>query len=290
MTMVLERLRGKVSFEEQGRDFKSAIAFLCGYHPRCGALSSLCKLPRICAERAVGMLGLIPTSLAWVVYLDENNEKCLVHYKNLHTQLTQYSSPFFVCDTAPIIATDVFMTDFSCTSLNPIHIVFVGDPFVGKTAILYSYAYNAFPMDYVQTTFDSFSVNVMIDGIRFHLSISDTSGLKEVDEFRVNRYKCADCVAICYNCLDIETLENCYDFWFKEIKEHCPNVPRLLVGMKKDMLCTTDASHKYVHGAPVEEMTRKLGCRFATTCSARTQEGILYTFQQLTRVARGKIP
>jgi Ras-related C3 botulinum toxin substrate 1 len=119
--------------------------------------------------------------------------------------------------------------------MNYIKCVVVGDGAVGKTCLLVSYTTNAFPADYVPTVYDNYWATLMVEGQRFHLLLWDTAGQEEYKKFRPFTYPQTDVFIVCFSLVSPTSLENVQNMWIPELKQHCPNTPYILVGMKSDL-------------------------------------------------------
>ena len=116
-----------------------------------------------------------------------------------------------------------------------------GDGGVGKTCLLITATTNEYPVDYIPTVFDNYSIAVVVDKRPINFSPFDTAGGEDYDRLRPLSYPGTDVLIICFSITSIRSFENVKAKWYPEIKRHCPNVPILLVGTKIDLREDTTA-------------------------------------------------
>lgn len=80
--------------------------------------------------------------------------------------------------------------------------------------------------------------------------------------------------------------------WVEEARSRCPNVPIILVGLKKDLRDDPEEkeemrkkSLQFVQSSYAESIARQVGAKKYLECSALTGEGVDDVFEAATRAA-----
>ena len=170
--------------------------------------------------------------------------------------------------------------------------VVVGDGAVGKTCLLISYTTNAFPGEYIPTVFDNYSANVMVEDQAINLQLWDTAGQEDYKKLRPLSYPQTDVFILCFSLVSPTSLENVKNMWVPEVKEHCPDTPYILVGMKSDLRdeFAQNADELRANGMePIprekgEQMMRDINAKNYVECSALKQYNLKEVFETAIKV------
>ncbi|KAG5837534.1 rho-related GTP-binding protein RhoG-like [Anguilla anguilla] len=174
--------------------------------------------------------------------------------------------------------------------MQSIKCVVVGDGAVGKTCLLISYTTNAFPKEYIPTVFDNYSAQVTVDTRTVSLNLWDTAGQEEYDRLRTLSYPQTNVFVICFSIASPPSYENVKHKWHPEVTHHCPSVPILLVGTKKDLRADPEVLKKLKEQNQTT-ITQQQGAALARQihaikyleCSALNQDGIKEVFSEAVK-------
>lgn len=164
-----------------------------------------------------------------------------------------------------------------------IKLVAVGDGAVGKTCLLMSYAYNKFPVDYVPTVFDNYSIDLLLDGRQVRLGLWDTAGQEDYDLLRPLSYQTTDIFLVCFSLVRRGSLSNVELKWIPELRYHSKKVPILLVGLQKDLRDEDKTGQESVPYQYAKTVAAKVGAVAYLECSAKTMEGVHNVFNEAMR-------
>lgn len=122
--------------------------------------------------------------------------------------------------------------------------------------------------------------------------IFDTSGQDEYDKLRPLFYKDSNVIIMCYSIDMPDSLSNIFDKWWPEIRYYVPQIPVILVGIKKDLRndpitsrrlkLTNQRSLKYEDGQLV---SKRLRVAYFFECSCKTNENIQEIFQAAAKLS-----
>lgn len=176
--------------------------------------------------------------------------------------------------------------------MDTIKITVVGDGAVGKTCLLVTYTTNRFPEDYVPTVYENYAGMINIDDRTVRLELWDTAGQEDYKKLRPLSYPQTDVFIILFSLVSPTSLENAENMWLPEIKEHCPGIPYILVGVKsseRDEYYLHESENKSKGLSPVtyEEgmaMKTKIGAQDYIECDIFKQYHLKEVFESAIKV------
>ena len=96
---------------------------------------------------------------------------------------------------------------------------------------------------------------------------------------------------MCFAIDSPDSLKNIEQKWAPEIKQHCPGVPFILIGNKKDLRNDSEKTgmkikQEHVRTEQGQNVAANIGAQIYLECSAKTKEGVNYVFEKATRFTR----
>lgn len=171
-------------------------------------------------------------------------------------------------------------------------LVIIGDGACGKTSLLSVFTLGYFPTHYVPTVFENYVTDCRVDGKNVQLALWDTAGQEDYERLRPLAYSKAHVIIVGFSIDSPDSLENVRNKWVEEAQERCPNVPIILVGLKKDLRDDPVAieemrkrSQNFITTRQAAETAQSIGARKFLECSSLTGEGVDDVFEAATRAA-----
>jgi len=146
-------------------------------------------------------------------------------------------------------------------------------------------------MEYNPTVFDSYNVNVMVDGRTVGLTIWDTAGQDDYNALRPLSYPQTNVFILCYSVTNQESLDHVAGYrrygegWEVELKHHCPGVPIILAGLKADLLDDAQSQSKIVPFTKALEVGFQIGAVKTMEVSSLTGRNVKILFDEAIRAA-----
>src|ERR1700759_3052349 len=87
----------------------------------------------------------------------------------------------------------------------------------------------------VPTVFENYVTDCRVDGKSVQLALWDTAGQEDYERLRPLAYSRAHIILIGFSVDSPDSLGKVRHKWVEEARERCPEVPVILVGLKKDL-------------------------------------------------------
>ena len=172
--------------------------------------------------------------------------------------------------------------------------VVLGDNESKKTQFLISFTTNSAPDTFIPTCFDTYSANVMAEGLPpVNIQLWDTASQEDYKKLRPMSYPRTQVFLLCFSLVRPKTLENIEKVWFKEVQEYCPDIPIILAGLQSDLRDDFESKAGELRAQQMEpipykkgeEMAKTINARAYFECSALTGKNMVELFETTVRYA-----
>ncbi|MHA1379857.1 MAG: Rab family GTPase [Candidatus Helarchaeota archaeon] len=160
--------------------------------------------------------------------------------------------------------------------------VIIGDGGVGKTSLIIRHVDKKFEKEYKPTLgFDISLKTVSLDeeNASAELLIWDIGGQAIFKEIRESYLEGSHCCFLVFDLTRKETFNNIKN-WTVELTRYAGDIPRILIGNKKDL-----ENERQVSKENIEEKARAIGALDYFETSAKTGEGVDEAFTKLTQAS-----
>ena len=175
-------------------------------------------------------------------------------------------------------------------------ILIVGDSLSGKTCLYTVFAKDKFPEENVPKYFESYVVDIEVDGLQVELALWDTYGTGsrnyETTRDMSYTYPDTDIILMCFSIGSPDSLNNLLKRWLPEVNHFCPYIPVILVGNKKDLRNDPNTIKELakMKQEPVKledgkNTAEKIDAFAYIECSAKSKEGVKEVFDTAARIA-----
>eukprot|EP00455_Lapot_gusevi_P034823 TRINITY_DN3852_c0_g1_i5.p2 TRINITY_DN3852_c0_g1~~TRINITY_DN3852_c0_g1_i5.p2 ORF type:complete len:191 (-),score=16.10 TRINITY_DN3852_c0_g1_i5:459-1031(-) len=163
-----------------------------------------------------------------------------------------------------------------------------GDGAIGKTSLLITYSTGEFPVDYIPTVFDNYSVQRNIDGVEFFVGLWEFFPREGSDRLRPLAYPNTDVFLACFSVARPHTLDLLVNSRIAEYRRHVPFAKILLVGLKSDLRHSTEHGSTCVSPEQAQAVVDSLNLEGYMECSALTRDNMNEMFERAIRIALRK--
>ena len=136
----------------------------------------------------------------------------------------------------------------------------------------------------------NYVADIEVNNIQVELDLWDTVGQENFERFRLFSYPGTDVILLCFSISSPTSLEDISERWIDEVKKFCPNIPIILVGIKKDLRndpkTIEELASKKQEPVKIEEghaMAETINALAYLECSAKTKEGMKEVLETAAR-------
>ncbi|CAL5984455.1 Rac/Rho-like_protein [Hexamita inflata] len=166
--------------------------------------------------------------------------------------------------------------------MQPLQIVVVGNPKVGKTRMLLIHQLFDYNGQYFPLCFVSEEEQVIIDQQQIKFQLQDTTNLQDFPQIKTIICSKASVFVVCYAINAQNSLDDITNYWMPELESYLETRPFILVGLKEDL---RHEGSKIVSDKDVQKVIDKFHPYSHILCSACTNLNINLLIDTAIRAA-----